>query len=79
MQSLVVRRGGEEEEQVPWATLGRGGGSDEILAFKRMGVVKCRSPFGTVDCLGERRSDKRFVGKTTPSSPLSPSTSRRSP
>ena len=30
-----------------------------MLAFKRMGVVKCRSPFGTVDILRGRRDDKR--------------------
>ena len=56
MRSLLVGGKGEDGGQVPWATLGRGG--DGMLAFKRMGVVKCRSPFGTVDCLGERRDDK---------------------
>ena len=40
---------------MPWATLG-GRGVMGLLVFKRMGVVKCRSPFGMVDRLGE---DKR--------------------
>lgn len=38
---------------MPWATLGMG--DDGILAFKRMGVVKCQSPFGAVDWVGARR------------------------
>lgn len=33
--------------------------SDGIVAFKRMGVVKCWSPFGMVDRLGEGGEDKR--------------------
>lgn len=44
---------------MPWATLGKKGGGRWIVAFKRKGVVKRRSPFGAVDCLGERRDDKR--------------------
>ena len=38
---------------------GKGGGDDGIVAFKRMGVVKCRSSFGAVDCLGERGDKSR--------------------
>ena len=38
----------------------RGEGEDEIVAFKRMGVVvKCRSSSGTKDWLGGRRNDNR--------------------
>jgi hypothetical protein len=54
--NAVIARGEEEgvEEGLgrPWR--GREG-DDGILAFKRMGVVKCRSPFGRLSWRGTRR------------------------
>ena len=53
--AVIARiRGGERggRGEVPWATLEGEGGSDGILAFKRMGVVRYRSPFGAVDWVG---------------------------
>jgi len=56
MRSLLVggKRGGRGMGDPRTTLEGRW-----IVAFKRMGVVKSRSPFGTVDGLGERRDDKR--------------------